>query len=100
MVGETTRPLLAAVARAAGARVGLPRAGSCPSSEHDDVIGPAISLLPITLVIDLDKLTPAERRDLGNALLRAASSAALEETRIALLDLVVAIDNAPLGDAA
>jgi AMMECR1 domain-containing protein len=33
------------------------------------------------LGIDLDLLTPAERRDLANALLRAAWSAALEDTR-------------------
>ena len=39
------------------------------------------------LGIDLDLLTPAERRDLANALLRAAWSAALEDTRILLLDL-------------
>jgi hypothetical protein len=37
----------------------------------------------------LDLLTPAERRDLANALLRAAWSAALEETRILLLDLLL-----------
>ena len=34
------------------------------------------------LGIDLDLLTPAERRDLANSLLRAAWSAALEETRV------------------
>jgi hypothetical protein len=39
------------------------------------------------LGIDLDLLTPSERRDLANALLRAAWSAALEDTRILLLDL-------------
>jgi len=39
------------------------------------------------LGIDLDLLTPAERRELANALLRAAWSAALEDTRILLLDL-------------
>jgi hypothetical protein len=33
------------------------------------------------LGIDLDLPTPAERRDLANALLRAAWSAALEDTR-------------------
>ena len=38
------------------------------------------------LGIDLDLLTPAERRDLANALLRAAWSAALEDTRVLLLD--------------
>jgi len=52
-----------------------------------------------TLAIDLDQLTPAERRDLANALLRAAWSAALEETRILLLDLLVAADDSVLGEA-
>jgi len=44
------------------------------------------------LEIDLDLLTPAERRDLANALLRAAWSAGLEETRVLLLDLLIAAD--------
>lgn len=52
------------------------------------------------LRIELDVLTPAERRDLANALLRAAWSAALEETRIFLLDLLVDVDDAVLEDAA
>jgi hypothetical protein len=52
------------------------------------------------LRIELDVLTPAERRDLANALLRAAWSAALEETRILLLDLLVEVDDALLGEAA
>ena len=51
------------------------------------------------LQIDLDPLTPAERRDLANALLRAAWSAALEETRVLLLDLLVEVDDAVLGGA-
>jgi len=41
------------------------------------------------LRIELDPLPPAERRDLANALLRAAWSAALEDTRILLLDLLM-----------
>ena len=41
------------------------------------------------LRVELDGLTPAERRDLANALLRAAWCAVLEETRILLLDLLV-----------
>jgi hypothetical protein len=45
-----------------------------------------------TLAIDLDQLTPAERRDLANALLRAAWSAALEPIRVLLLDLFVEAD--------
>ena len=51
------------------------------------------------LTIELDVLTPAERRDLANALLRAAWSAALEETRIVLLDLLVEVDALPNGDS-
>ena len=53
-----------------------------------------------TLSIDLATLTPAERRDLPNALLRAAWGAALEDTRILLLDLLVEIDDAVLGGGA
>jgi hypothetical protein len=49
------------------------------------------------LGIDLDLLTPAERRDLANALLRAAWSAALEDTRILLLDLFLEVDDASVG---
>ena len=45
------------------------------------------------LTIHLERLTPAERRDLSNALLRAAWAAALEPTRILLLDLVVEADD-------
>ena len=50
------------------------------------------------LNVDLALLTPAERRDLANALLRAAWSAVLEETRILLLDLLVEADESVLGD--
>ena len=53
-----------------------------------------------TLYIELERLTAAERRDLANALLRAAWSAALEETRILLLDLLTEADESVLGDAA
>jgi hypothetical protein len=45
------------------------------------------------LLITLDVLTPGERRDLANSLLRAAWSAALEETRILLLDLMLEVDD-------
>lgn len=45
------------------------------------------------LRITLDVLTSAERRDLANALLRAAWSAVLEETRILLLDLLLKADD-------
>jgi hypothetical protein len=51
------------------------------------------------LAIDLDLLTPAERRDLANALLRAAWSATLSETRILLLDLLIEVDAALGGTA-
>ena len=50
-----------------------------------------------TLGIDLDLLTPAERRDLANAPLRAAWSATLAETRILLLDLLIDVDDATIG---
>jgi hypothetical protein len=56
--------------------------------------GPGVTQLSI----ELDTLPPAERRDLANALLRAAWSATLEETRIRLLDLLVEADEAILGD--
>jgi hypothetical protein len=52
------------------------------------------------LGIDVDVLTPAERRDLANALLRAAWSATLAETRILLLDLLIEVDDAAIeGEA-
>src|SRR4051794_38763331 len=49
------------------------------------------------LQIDVAALDAAERRDLANALLRAAWSGILEETRIVLLDLLVDVDDAVLG---
>jgi len=52
------------------------------------------------LGIDVDLLTPAERRDLANALLRAAWSATLGETRVLLLDLLIEVDEAALGNSA
>jgi hypothetical protein len=60
--------------------------------DHGDDVG--------FLGIDLDLLTPAERRDLANALLRAAWSAALEDTRILLLDLLIEVDDTSLGGPA
>ena len=51
------------------------------------------------LGIDVDLLTPAERRDLANALLRAAWSATLGETRVMLLELLLQVDDAALGEA-
>ena len=50
-----------------------------------------------SLGIELELLTPAERRDLANALLRAAWSATLENTRILLLDLLIEVDEAAVG---
>ena len=56
---------------------------------------------PITSVlILLDTLSPAERRDLANSLLRAAWCATLEQTRILLLDALVEIDRNIFGGAA
>jgi hypothetical protein len=52
------------------------------------------------LCIELDPLTAAERRDLANALLQAAWSAALEHTRILLLDLLVEVDDGVVGESA
>jgi hypothetical protein len=51
------------------------------------------------LRIELDALSPAERRDLANALPRAAWSAVLEDTRIVLLDLLLEVDDTVLGEA-
>jgi hypothetical protein len=52
-----------------------------------------------SILILLDTLSPAERRDLANALLRAAWSASLEETRVLLLDLHTATDPAAVWEA-
>ena len=52
------------------------------------------------LRVELDLLSPAERRDLANALLRAAWTAALEETRVLLLDLLIEADRTILAEAA
>lgn len=49
-----------------------------------------------SILILLDTLTPAGRRDLANALLRAAWSASLEETRVLLLDALIATDAAAI----
>jgi hypothetical protein len=50
--------------------------------------------------VDLQLLTPAERRDLANALLRALWSATLAQTRILLLDLLIEVDDAAIGGTA
>jgi hypothetical protein len=51
-----------------------------------------------TVLITIDLLTSGERRDLANALLRAAWGAALEETRVLVLDLAIATDEQPLWE--
>ena len=51
------------------------------------------------LLLEIESLTAAERRDLANALLRAAWSATLEQARISLLELSVGADAAVLDDA-
>lgn len=53
-----------------------------------------------SVLILLDTLCPAERRDLANSLLRAAWSAALEQTRILLLDVLVEVDETIFGGTA
>ena len=49
------------------------------------------------LGIDLNLLTRAERHDLAKALVRAAWSAALENPRTLLLDLLIEVDEAAIG---
>jgi hypothetical protein len=51
-----------------------------------------------TVVLDLDTLTAAERRDLANAFLRAAWCAALVETRTLLLDWLIETDAAVMDE--
>lgn len=53
-----------------------------------------------SVLILVDTLTAAERRDLANSLLRAAWCATLEQTRVLLLDTLVEIDHNVFGDAA
>jgi len=56
---------------------------------------------PITSVLILrDTLSPAERRDLANSLLRAARCATLEQTHVLLLDALVEIDHNIFGGTA
>ena len=52
------------------------------------------------VAIDLELLTVAERRDLANALLRAAWSATLTHTRVLLLDLLLEIDEGAIEGTA
>lgn len=50
--------------------------------------------------LELDSHAPSERRDLANALLRAAWSAAPAQRRIVLLNILVEADPAILGGTA
>jgi hypothetical protein len=59
---------------------------------------PSLTPAMTTLLIDLDILAPDERRDLANALLRAAWSAVLVETRTLLLELLVDADPDVVGE--
>jgi hypothetical protein len=82
------------------------------SAQRADRIGPAqrtataSSAKPIrlgdramtALRVEIDELSAAGRRDLANALLRAAWSAALDEVRILLLDLLTEVDDVLLAD--
>jgi hypothetical protein len=52
------------------------------------------------LHVELDALSPAERRDLANALLRAAWCATLEQTRVLLLEALLEIEHDVFGGAA
>ena len=52
-----------------------------------------------SMLILLDTLNPAERRDLAKTLLRAAWSASLEVTRVLVLDLHTATDPAAVWEA-
>jgi hypothetical protein len=65
--------------------------GTCAGGGGDSVTGATATKTEAArrLRIKLDVLAPAEGRDLANALLQAAWSAALEETRIFLVDLLV-----------
>jgi hypothetical protein len=70
------------------------RDGQSLASKRDSTAQGAMS----ELRVELDGLAPAEPRDFANALLSAAWSAALEETRILLLDLLVEADDTVVGD--
>jgi hypothetical protein len=52
------------------------------------------------LRIEIENLSPAGRRDLANALLRAAWSAVLEETRILLMGVLIDVDDTVLDGLA
>jgi hypothetical protein len=83
-----------------------PRAVAVGAPDPTERARPASSSKPIDrddrhmteLRIDLEQLGPADRRDLANALLRAAWSATLDEVRILLLDLLTEVDDALLSE--
>jgi hypothetical protein len=50
-----------------------------------------------SLAVDLHLLPAAARRDLANSLSRAVWSAALPETRLLLLDLLIEVDGPANG---
>ena len=72
-----------------GARTSAQPSSSCNEELRDNVKRGGVR----QVLIDLDVLSPGEQRDLANALLRAAWSAVLEETRIVLLDLFLEVDH-------
>ena len=82
-----------------GAKHPLPNSSWANGRPRHDPAYPRTEHAMSYLTVELDQLTAAERRDLANALLRAAWSAVLRETRVALLDLLVEVDDAVLGDA-
>jgi len=88
--GPVDAPLLLLICR--------PRGCSRRSYDRGTEIGAERAGEASELWIPLDVLTSAERRDLANALLRAAWSAVLEETRVLLLDLLLQADDTVLTE--
>src|SRR5215212_2345107 len=70
------------------------RPGAPGHRRHPNAEPFAVSVLRV----DLEPLTSAVRRDLANALLRAAWSATLQATRILLLDLLIEADESALEE--
>jgi hypothetical protein len=79
-------------------RQGHPACGRRCAALSGSPLTPVVRVVT-NLYIELDPLTSMERRDLANALLRAAWSATLTETRILLLDLLIEADESTVdGD--
>ncbi|MEA2464566.1 MAG: hypothetical protein QOJ98_2313 [Acidobacteriota bacterium] len=76
----------------------VPTRGSPPFARRQCVERHDQSRRKATVVLDLDTLTAAERRDLANAFLRAAWCAALVETRTLLLDWLIETDAAVMDE--